>query len=220
VSLLILFGGQGAAASGLNLIPMLRDLLPLLQAEDFPALVFWSETELYQLTDEVAKRLARNVGGFVERDASTALVVGTAQYAMPARHLSTLHLSLGSTALRARSTGELEGLDPFWVEVTSSTVAAWIQDQIGTEMFRVFPTPASGASGNLALIFHRYPAEITVSTSVIQAPGCVREYFTFAVLGEARGMESQAAMPEVAEWCGQMTAMLERVFRGYWGEAQ
>lgn len=218
--LLILLGGQGAAASGLNLIPMLRDLLPLLQAEDFAALSFWNEGELYQLTDEAAKRLARSMGGFVERDAATALVVGTSEYALPARHVSTLHLSLGSTALRARTAGELEGLDPAWVDVASATVAAWIQDQVGTETLRVFPTPAAGASGNLAVIFHRYPVEITVSTAVIQAPACVREYFTFAVLGEARGMESKAAMPEVAAWCEEMATLLEQVFRGYWGNAQ
>lgn len=220
MSLLLLLGGQGTGASGLNLLPMLRDLLPLLQADDFSNLVFWSEAELYQLTDEAAKRLARSVGGFVERDASTALVVGTAAYAMPARHLSTLHLSLGSTALRARTSAELEALDQAWVDTAATTIQAWIQDQVGTETFRVYPTPASGASGNLALIFHRYPAEVTVSTSVIQAPACLREYFTFAVLREVRGMEGKAAMPEVAEWCGQMTALLEQVFHGYWGKAQ
>lgn len=219
--MLLLFGsGQGAAAPGLNLTPMLIDLLPLLHAEDYSALVYWSEGEMYQLTDEAAKRLARSMGGFVERDASTALVVGTSSYAMPARHLSTLHLSLGSLALRARSANELEALDGTWVETASATIAAWVQDQIGTETFRVYPTPASGASGNCALIFHRYPAEVTVSAAVIQAPVCVREYFTFAVLGEARGMESKAAMPEVAAWCVEMTKLLENVFRGYWGGAQ
>jgi hypothetical protein len=70
------------------------------------------------------------------------------------------------------------------------------------------------------LIFHRYPAEITAAAAVIQAPACVREYFTFAVLGEARGMESKAAMPEVAVWCAGMTALMENVFREYWGSAQ
>lgn len=220
MSLLLLFGGGAAAAAGLNLQPVLDDLLPLLQAEDYSGLVYWTESELYQLTDEAAKRLARAVGCFVERDASTALVVGTAAYAMPARHLSTLHLSLGSMALRARTANELEALDGAWVETASATIAAWIQDQIGTEQYRLYPTPASGASGNLALIFHRYPAEITVSAAVIQAPACIREYFTFAVLGEARGMESKAAMPEVADWCGSMVAMMEQVFGEYWGRAQ
>jgi len=219
MSLLLLFrSGWGTTSAGLNLAAALNDLLPPLQSASFAESVFWTEAELYAFADEGAKRLARVAGGFVERDATTTLVVGTAGYALPARHLSTLHMSLGSAALLPRTPEELESLDSDWPNTASETVGAWVNDP-GVESFRVYPKPSGAAAGALAGILHRYPVEVTASAAVIQAPVCLREYWFFHVMGEARGKESKAAMPEVAAWCRRMTAFLEGVSREYWGGA-
>ena len=218
--LLIFSSGQGAAVTGLNLAGAIADLYPALNASGTADLVFWTEAELYEWADEAAKRLARVQGGFVERDSSTTLVVGTHTYTLPARHLSTIHVSLGTRSLRPATVQELEAKDNAWVETAHATVSHWLGDAAGTESARLYPKPAAGAAGAVAVVFHRHPSAVEVGSAVVKAPLCLRDYWAFHVLGEARGREGKAAMPEVSEWCREMTALYERVCREYWGGAQ
>lgn len=196
-------------------------LLPVLHATSFANLVFWTEADLYNLADEAGQRLARACGGFVERDASTAIVPGTASYALPARHLSTIHVALGNTVLQPTNAYEREARDPAWESDTDDNVTHFLQDAgEGVERIRVFPLPGAGASGNLAVVHHAYPATISTGQKTVAAPECLRDYFTFAVMASALGQESEGAMPEVAKWADGVVQLLHDVVRDYWGESQ
>lgn len=218
---LLLFPQGAAAAAGLHLADAIAAAIPSLNASSAGELTAWTETELYEFCDEAAKRLASRMGGFVERDATIALVVGTHTYTLPARHLSTIHLSLGTAALRPASAAELEALSATWVEDTgAAALSYWIQDGVGLEQFRVYPIPAAGLSGNFGVIFHRYPAAIAAGSATIAAARCLLDYFTLRILEAARGKESREAMPEAAAWCGQAAEVYEQACRAYWGEVQ
>lgn len=218
--LLIFSSGQGAAPTGLNLAGAIADLYPALNASGAADLVFWTEADLYEWADEAAKRLARVQGGFVDWDDSITVAEGVPTYNLAAGHLSTIHVSLDGRTLRPATVQELEARDGTWVETESDTVTRWLQDGEGTERIRLWPTPGAAAGVDLLLIEHRLPETITAEAAVVQAPLCLRDYWPFYVLGEARGKEGKAAMPEVAEWCGEMTQLYERVCREYWGGAQ
>lgn len=215
--LVLLLAPQGAATAGLDVTAAIDAVIPALNASSPADLVYWTESELYEWADEAAKRLAGLVGGFVERDTSIALVIGTAVYALPARHLSTIHAGLDGESLRPSTVQEIEALDGTWPE-TAGDPARWIADSDGLGRIRVYPSPASSGAA-LEIVFHRFPATVEASAAVILAPSCLREYFTFAVLGEARGKESKMAMPDVAGWARSMTGLYEEVCRQYWGEA-
>lgn len=218
--LLLLLAPQGSPSTGVNLSSVIGSVLASLNAGSVAELVFWSEGELYQFADDGAKRLARLQGGFVERDNSTAIVVGTPSYALPARHLSTIHVSVDDLALRESNVQEVEALDDDWLDTASPTLERWLQDLAGLDSIRLYPTPDTGASGQLAEIFHRYPVEVTVIASTVTAPRCLQGYWWFHVVAEARGRESKAAMPDVAQWARGMTALYEATCREYWGGAQ
>lgn len=213
--LVLLLAPQGAAVTGLDLTAAVDAVMPALNAASPEELVYWTEDELYEWADEAAKRLARFAGGFVERDTATAVVGGTAVYAVPARHVSTIHAGIDGRALRAASVQEIEAGDTTWPETAGSPVR-WIADGEGTEKLRLYPKPTAG--GALELVFHRY-ANVQKGAAIVLAPGCLREYFTFAVLAEARGKESKMAMPDIAQWARGMAGLYEEVCRQYWGEA-
>lgn len=220
MSLLLLFrSGWGTVAPGLNLTTMLGELLPALGAVEYSDLVFWTEAELYEFCDEAAKRLARTVGCFVERDASTTISAGTAGYAVPARHISTIHASAGSAGLVAVSIGELEAFDDDWPN-TEATPTPERYTHTTTEQVTLYPKPDTGTSTPLALVFHRYPADISADSAILTAPACLREYFHFSVLAAARGRESKGAMPEVAAFFGQLVDLYEEAISAYWGNSQ
>src|SRR6185295_15842823 len=180
-------------------------------------LIFWTFSELYEWSDEAAKRLARNTGGFVDRDATTTLSDSVPVYAMPARHVSTIHVSAGSTALKESTVDELEALDNDWPSTAADNPKRFLQD--GDEL-RVYPQPNGATAGNLGHVFHRFPVTITSDASIAKVPVALRDYFTFYALAEARGKESKGAMPEVAQYARGMVELLEQVAREFWGGAQ
>jgi hypothetical protein len=215
--LLVLLLCQGTVSPGLDVGRVIEDLIPSLGGSAYADLVFWDEQELYQFADEVAQRLARNTGLFVVRDASTTVEAGTAVYNLPARHLSTIHASLGGAALRESSVEELEALDSVW-RATARAPERITRGELGLTQLRLYPKPVAG--GTLALIFHRYPATITPENRWLSAPLVLADYFTFGILAEARRKESEAAMPEVAAHLDERLALMEEVIRSYWGSAQ
>lgn len=220
---MILLLPQGPAVTGIDLRNAIADVETALNAAGAGDLVQWTEADLYEWFDEAAKRLARTFGVFVERDASTAIALNTGSYTLPARHLSTIHASVGAssggTALYPVNVQELEALDADWIE-TQGPTNSFLMDTAGMTAARVYPSPDVTISGFLALIFHRFPATVNVSNFTLSAPAAIRDYFAWYALAEARGRQSDAAMPEVAKAFRERVALMEKVIESYWGSAQ
>jgi hypothetical protein len=217
--LLLFWPQQGAVATvGINLQEVIGDLLPHLNAETIADLVWWSKDDFYNWANEGAKALASRVGLFVERDASISTVSGTASYALPARHLSTIHASIGSglTPLKSASAAELDALDTAW-ETAAGTPERFVH-RLGTENIQLYKAPDSIET--LALVFHQYPAEVSDSSPYLTAPAVLREWFLWWVLAEARRQEGDAGMPEVAAHLDERLGLMEAVMKEYWGSAQ
>ncbi len=168
--------------------------------------------------------MARETGAFVLRDTSTNVVAGTGVYALPTRHLSTIHASIAGRCLDATNAQELEARDASWPDTTAPAVQPYpkryCHDTDGMEQIRVYPKPNTGGGGVLALVMHQYPATVSEANSVVETPAPLREYFTFAALAEARNKESKGAMPEVGAWFQQMADLMLMAAKDYYGGAQ
>jgi len=214
--LLLFLMCQGTVTPGLDVGKVIEDLIPSLGAAGYSDLVFWEETELYDLADELVQRLARNTGLFVARS-TVSVTADNPTYNLPARHISTVHASLGGGELREATAEELEALDSAW-RTTADTPERITRSEQGLGQLRLYPKPI--ADGTLALIFHRYPATISPANRWLSAPLVMAEYFTYGILAEARRKEGEAAMPEVAAHLDERLALMEEVIRAYWGVAQ
>ncbi len=195
---------------------VISNLLPDLHADTRAHLVYWAEADLIQFIDESVKRLARKAMMFVERDLSLTTGIGTATYALPARHLATLHASYGTAPLRPASQIELEAGNPLYVTV-AGTPAYWYEDKIGSATVGLSPVPTAAAA--LPLIVSVVPVDIDVGKVVttLEAPQAVAAYLAFSVLAQAYGRESESEMPDVAQHCAARVAFYEEIFTRYYG---
>lgn len=212
----IFFVPGGGTPPALDGADVLAEVYPALGASNSADLVFWTAQDLLDWLNEALQKFARRVGVFVERDASTAVVSGTAGYSLPARHLSTLHVALDGAELRPASVKEIEALDADWPN-TAGTVERYLEDVTGFGTITLYREPA--ASGTLAVVFHRYPAEVDEDAD-IPLPETLADYLTDAMLAEARGTEGDGAMSEVAQFCGEEMRLYEEIAASYWGMAQ
>lgn len=206
----------GGAALERSAGDLRSELYGLLAASSASDLVFWTDAELLGWINEGLARLARRIAVFVDRDVTTSVVGGTAPYTLPTAHLSTIHVSLGTTRLRPVNVSEVEALSSTW-QADSGTPTRYLQDGSGVSTIRLYKKPV--ASGTLAIVEHELPDTVT-ATSELPLPDPVSDYLTFFVLGEARRRESDGAMPEIAQFCDSMCGLYEQVFRSYWGEPQ
>jgi hypothetical protein len=218
--MLLLFLPQVAPPLGVDLADVIAELIPQLGAGTEADLVFWTAAELYQFADEGAKKLARGAGVFIDRDTFTEIAAITPTYNLPARHISTIHASIDTRALKETGVDELEARDNAW--------PAAIADANGPQRFLedatvgsvlVYPMPAATA-GHLAVIFNRFPETVAAGNTTLSMPLAVRDWFRFYIEAAARAKESKGAMPEVAGWFTQLTGMYEQVARSYWGGAE
>ena len=143
--------------------------------------------------------------------------------ALPTRHLSTIHAAQDDDGagdfqrLDPASPAELEGLDASW-ETVAGTPTHWTQGHQGLETLRSYPVSADNRDARL--VYHEHLAAIPKGPATLTLPEVLRQYFFYAVLGEARRQEGEEAMPEVAEYCGERVRLLESVFGEYWGAVQ
>ncbi len=199
---------------------IVADLVPALNSDTVANLTAATETQLYEWIDAAMNRLARTVGLFVRRDATLTTAVSTV--AAPARHLSTLHLARDDGTsdwrpLRPASVAELEALDDSYPTATAASPTHHSEDQQGGSLIRLYKIPSG--SVNLALIYHETRAEITKAAPTVDAPEVIRDAFFYGALAEARRGESDEAMPEIAEYCGERVNLYEQAFRAYWGDS-
>lgn len=214
--MLVILFSSGVAALGIDFREVVSDLLPALNARTASTLNWWTEAELYEWADEAAKRLARGFRVFVKRDASQSIALADPAYDTPARHVSTIHVSIGTRALEAASVHELEAADAAWLD-TAGVTGRFLLDANGQSEIRVYPTPDATVTGALAVIYHQYPAAVTATDYDLTAPHAIREYFTWSILSEARAKQGDARMPDVAAHFAGRVALMEQVIEAYWG---
>lgn len=196
----------------ISLTPWITALYPRLNASTANDLIWWTDAELRQWAEEALKNLARECGLFTERN-ELPVFPGGAAYSLPARQISIIHLSLTGRPLRFATVRELEALNRQW-QTAQGAVERYTRDVIGLGTITLYRLPAEAAI--LALLYHETPASI----EAVRCPKPVADYFTYAVLGEARAKQGDAAMPEVAAHARERAKLLEAVIRRYWGGAQ
>lgn len=207
----------------LNVTDLITNLLPVLHAPDRASLVFWTDAQLTRWFKDALIRHAQRFGVFVKRDAITVdLVEGVATYAAPPNLCDVMHISLNGVPLVASSTSRLELLDDAF-QTTQGTPRRWYPDRIGANRIGVYPVPDAAVAGQtLEIVYHEFPCNLDEAhTNVdVEVPPAVGRLFELQVIGEARGAESDAAMPEVAASARQISGLLEQVVGVYYGEAQ
>lgn len=213
----VLLTSPGTSIAGVSADAVVADIFSALGATSFGDLDWASATELYQWADEAVKRLSHRCGVFVEYTQSTTSLTGVAQYPVPAGHIDTIHVTLGTLALRATTVAELEALDGTWA-ASAGVVNRFSMDADGTGYITLYQIPTTTGT-TLTWIFHQFPAAI-VSGSTVDVPSPMGDYLAYAMVGDARRKESDRAMPEVAEHCDQMLALMEEVACAYWGPGQ
>ena len=207
-----------ADAGGTDGAIVIDQALPTLHADSRANLTFWSEAELVQWMDEALKRASRKFPLFIGRSASTLTVPAQATYALPSQHVMTLHVSLGTEALRRSSTEDLEARDPSY-QTTAATSDApvdhWYEDRIGSSSIGLAPVPS--AEIPLPIIYAGWPNQLDPSSMLIAAPAPIKGYLAMAMLAEAYGKEGESEMPDVAQHCRGMAGLYENVFQGLYG---
>lgn len=194
-----------------------------LHADTRANLGFWTGVELIRSLDEALKRLSRLAAIFVLRDASTITEGGTAAYALPARHVATLHVSWGRVPLRPANMLELEGRDPAF-ESTPGQPTHWYEDLLAASKIALAAVPPTGLGGygarELAMIYNSWPPEqdtAELNTQVL-GPLPLKGYLAMAVLAAAYGAEGESEMPDVAEHCRGRMFLYEATFAQYYGK--
>jgi hypothetical protein len=216
--MLLLLIPQGPAVTPVDAGEVIDQLLPYLGAYQAANLNFWTEDELFAFADEGLKRFASRIGGFVEHNDDEALVDGTAAYSLPTRHLSTIYVAAGDVTIYPTTRQGLDALDSDWTNTADDAPTNFFQDN--ETQIRVYPKPNSSTTGDIGIIHHQYPAAVDDSSPSVTAPAPFAEYLMWYTLSEARGKESDGAMPEVSKFFAGMVDLFESIAREYWGQAQ
>lgn len=194
---------------------VITNLLPSLHAAALADLTFWTEADLITWMDDALKRLARVARVWVERDTSITTEAGTATYALPARHLATIHVSFGAAPLRPASAAELEARNPAY-QTAAGTPDHWYEDGLGRNV-GVAPVP-EGATA-LPLLMQAWPPALDTAklNTLVQAPAPLAGYLAMYVLAKAYGREGESEMPDVAMHAEARCQMYEEVFAHLYG---
>lgn len=216
----VLPGGSGEAEGGeIDVTQVIDEALPSLHAGSRATLHHWTEAELLEWLDDGLKRLARLACVFVGRVASTVTVEGLATYALPPRHIATLHVSHVTRPLRPANTIELEALDPDYqtTEATEdSPITHWYQDLLNGQYFGVRPVPVI-LGEPLPMIYEGYPVPIDLGQTLVAAPAPLKGYLTMFLLWRAYSKESETEMPDLAAHSKARCELYEQLFTSYYG---
>lgn len=219
--LLLLVAQPAVAQVGYaNLSLSLDDVWYPLNASGQGDAIFWTAEKLVAYMDEVAKRLARLTGAFVERDESIVVTAGQGSYSLPVRHLDTLQCDLEGKTLRPRNVQQLEAVDSDWPDTLATAdnpPKAFVQNTQGFDKIAVYPAPYLDPE-TLGLVRSTFPATLDVSGSLIlPIPPVMRDYFTIAAIAGARSEEGRGSMDEVVPWLRSIVGMYEQAAGELWG---
>lgn len=210
----ILPGGplSDSAAGNLDTSQVIDEALYPLHAGSRADLTFWTEADLLEWLDEALKRLSRVACVFVGTTTSTLTVQGQASYALPPRHVATLHISYQTTALRPAATLDLEMRNPDY-QTTQGTPDHWYQDLQGGSSFGLAPVPDTNDQP-LPIVYEGWPDP---DQPLIGAPSPLKGYLAMKVLEGAYGREGEAESPEIAAHCKSRAEMYEQLLVSYYG---
>jgi hypothetical protein len=82
----------------------------------------------------------------------------------------------------------------------------------------LYPNPIAG--GTLSQVCQEYTPTVQPGQSVLPLPSVLQDAFTDYMLGEARGKESDYALPDIADHCRARWQMYMRVAEHLWGPGQ
>lgn len=207
-------------AAYVNFALAANELWPPLNAAGPADAVFWTETDLYDWFNQAAKQLAIRGRVFTRYDhTSIVIATGTAAYVIPDDQINTVQADMNGLVLRPRNVQQLEALDNDWPSTTGAP-NSFAQDTQGMRQLTLYPKPTVGSNGKIVgLAIEVFPDDLTSAAAILALPQCLREYFTFFALGEARlTKETRAQMPEIAKWCKSVVSMLDGVVAEYWGQ--
>jgi hypothetical protein len=201
---------------------LLDDLYPRLHASDEASLQWWTEAQLRQFANEALQLLSRGARIFVRRNAATNTVNGTRTYALPARHLATLHVAYANVPLQPTDFAHLDALN-----ATASAAACgvgevpkrWYEDTLGVHLhIGIWPTPSAVAV--LALLFSEQLDLFTSTASTAPIPRCLKAFIEDYVLSQAWSHDSDFAMPELAAHLAEKRQMQLDLYQSLWGPPQ
>jgi hypothetical protein len=202
-------------AGGVDVSEVIDQALWDLHAASRADLVFWTEAQLIQWLDEAVKRLASAACVFVGRFTATLTVQGQAGYSHPPQHVSTLHVSLNSTALRPAATLELEAKDPAY-QTTQGTPAHWYEDLLGLGSLGLAPVPDT-SDVTMPQIYEGWPAALDPGQTMVAAPAPLKGYLSMALLAEAYGIEGEMEAPDIAAHCRGRLDLYRALLQHYYG---
>jgi hypothetical protein len=199
----------------LSAADLVTSALDALNAASTADLAFWAAADLYEWIDEAAKRMARTAQIFVVHDTSVTTAAGTAVYGTPGNHVALINIACLGAMLRPSSSRELAALSDTWM-ADAGAPARWIEDWLGHDLFRVYPTPT--AAQGLEIVLAAYLPDITAAAPTFVAPDVFGDYLETALIAEARRKEGDGALPEVAAALDRQTGLYEQIFQSYWGQ--
>lgn len=192
--------------------------LGFIDSTDLAQSTSWvTSVELYQWADEAVKKLAYEAGVFTVADASITVVIGTPVYNLPASHVFTLAAWLASNPLRITPVRELWALDGKW-NATSGPASRCSMDAGSVGTITLYPVPNAG--GTLTQVCQEFPATVALGSSTLALASVLQDYLSYAMMAGARGKESEAAMPEMAEHFAERCRLYEQVIQKYFGPGQ
>jgi hypothetical protein len=129
-------------------------------------------------------------------------------------------VSVDGFPLRPANTLEMEARDDGFRTtpcISPNPPTDWYEDMVGVDAIAFAPVPADELP--LARIYEGWPPTLDAGgqQTLVAAPGPLKGYLTFAVLGEAYGKEGMAEAPEIAAHCKGRAAMYEALFTQYYG---
>lgn len=221
------WGASAGAAGNGQVLDVAAALLDVIYRLGFAAQSELTSTswvtaaELYQWSDEAAKKLSYDAGVFIEYDQSIAVTIGTAVYNLPGTHVFTLMAALlYSTSLqllRITAVRDLWALDATWETTTGNPVRASMDaGAVGT--VTLYPEPIANAT--LGQICQEFPPAVAQGSSTLPLPTVLQDYFGYSMLAAARGKESEAAMPEMASHFAERCRLYEQLIEHLWGPGQ
>lgn len=219
---ILLFPGGGATVAPTirgyyNTIEVLDRIPPALACEGYSSMLFCTQADLIEWSNNAIEDLTRTTGVNVETDDSITTVAAQADYTLPTGHLSTIDADLEGAKLRPASGAELAALNQDWT-TTTGTPTRYTEGE-GFGEVRLYPIPTANGD-TLRLVFHRKPADVSTSAPYVGLPSILQDYQFHRVFSLARRKESQSQMQDAADFSDKVAELIQQTAQAIWGGPQ
>lgn len=215
----VLPGGpiDGTPDIGVDITQVLIEAYWTLHANSAADLTWWTEAELIEYLDDAVRRLSALACVFVGRVATTVTVASQAGYALPARHISTLHVSLATTPLRPANAADLDARNENYLTEVG-TPDHWFENLVGMATVGLTPVPDT-SDVPIPIIYNGYPDILDAGkqNTNVPAPPPLKGYLAMYLLAEAYGKEGEAEATDIAAHCRGRMGMYREMMITYYG---